>query len=242
MERVELALHDRGPVLLVGLSAILAQVPHERLARRHRQIERLARHGLPLPTAGKRVVPHRARIVPCHLQGLLAGHLIGPHAAAALVIEIKKFRGPTFDADLKAAGHGNGRVPENADGGGHPTMVAPIGTRGKQLGIAGAKLLAYKASMVEETYATENEALGLTRPTHHYNGLALARRRSESGGTCTVFWSRFVRSARIAENGKGAYRGLISKVISRLGPRGGVVTQRSAKPFTPVQFWSWPPF
>src|SRR5262249_44554792 len=26
-----------------------------------------------------------------------------------------------------------------------------------------------------------------------------------------------------------------------LGPRGGVVTQRSAKPFTPVQFWSWPP-
>src|SRR5579863_4882499 len=24
-------------------------------------------------------------------------------------------------------------------------------------------------------------------------------------------------------------------------PRGGVVTQRSAKPFTPVQFWSWPP-
>ena len=27
-----------------------------------------------------------------------------------------------------------------------------------------------------------------------------------------------------------------------MGPRGGVVTQRSAKPFTPVQFWSWPPF
>src|ERR1700733_8536918 len=26
-----------------------------------------------------------------------------------------------------------------------------------------------------------------------------------------------------------------------MGPRGGVVTQRSAKPFTPVQFWSWPP-
>jgi hypothetical protein len=26
-----------------------------------------------------------------------------------------------------------------------------------------------------------------------------------------------------------------------VGPRGGVVTQRSAKPFTPVQFWSWPP-
>lgn len=25
------------------------------------------------------------------------------------------------------------------------------------------------------------------------------------------------------------------------GPRGGVVTQRSAKPCTPVQFWSWPP-
>jgi hypothetical protein len=24
-------------------------------------------------------------------------------------------------------------------------------------------------------------------------------------------------------------------------PRGGVVTQRSAKPCTPVQFWSWPP-
>jgi hypothetical protein len=27
-----------------------------------------------------------------------------------------------------------------------------------------------------------------------------------------------------------------------VGPRGGVVTQRSAKPFTSVQFWSWPPF
>ena len=27
-----------------------------------------------------------------------------------------------------------------------------------------------------------------------------------------------------------------------MGPRGGVVTQRSAKPCTPVQFWSWPPF
>ena len=26
-----------------------------------------------------------------------------------------------------------------------------------------------------------------------------------------------------------------------MGPRGGVVTQRSAKPCTPVQFWSWPP-
>ena len=26
-----------------------------------------------------------------------------------------------------------------------------------------------------------------------------------------------------------------------VGPRGGVVTQRSAKPCTPVQFWSWPP-
>ena len=26
-----------------------------------------------------------------------------------------------------------------------------------------------------------------------------------------------------------------------LGPRGGVVTQRSAKPFTPVQFRTWPP-
>ena len=25
------------------------------------------------------------------------------------------------------------------------------------------------------------------------------------------------------------------------GPYGGVVTQRSAKPCTPVQFWSWPP-
>ena len=28
---------------------------------------------------------------------------------------------------------------------------------------------------------------------------------------------------------------------ARRGPRGGVVTQRSAKPFTPVQFRAWPP-
>src|SRR5262249_21096926 len=71
-----------------------------------------------------------------------------------------------------------------------------------------------------------------------------ADRRFDCGDFCGdlyCFWSRFVRLARIAENGQGAYRGLISKVLSRLGPRGGVVTQRSAKPFTPVQFWSWPP-
>lgn len=29
--------------------------------------------------------------------------------------------------------------------------------------------------------------------------------------------------------------------VLQMGPRGGVVTQRSAKPCTPVQFWSWPP-
>jgi hypothetical protein len=29
--------------------------------------------------------------------------------------------------------------------------------------------------------------------------------------------------------------------IKQLRPRGGVVTQRSAKPFTPVQFRAWPP-
>ena len=29
--------------------------------------------------------------------------------------------------------------------------------------------------------------------------------------------------------------------INKLRPRGGVVTQRSAKPFTPVQFRAWPP-
>src|SRR5579872_2215144 len=31
------------------------------------------------------------------------------------------------------------------------------------------------------------------------------------------------------------------RVFFEMRPRGGVVTQRSAKPFTPVQFWSWPP-
>src|ERR1700742_837614 len=34
---------------------------------------------------------------------------------------------------------------------------------------------------------------------------------------------------------------LIDCIDPPTGPRGGVVTQRSAKPFTPVQFWSWPP-
>jgi hypothetical protein len=29
--------------------------------------------------------------------------------------------------------------------------------------------------------------------------------------------------------------------INHIRPRGGVVTQRSAKPFTPVQFRAWPP-
>ena len=33
-----------------------------------------------------------------------------------------------------------------------------------------------------------------------------------------------------------------SLVIPPVGPRGGVVTQRSAKPCTPVQFRTWPPF
>src|SRR5262249_25781827 len=31
------------------------------------------------------------------------------------------------------------------------------------------------------------------------------------------------------------------KLVVREWPRGGVVTQRSAKPFTPVQFRPWPP-
>ena len=42
--------------------------------------------------------------------------------------------------------------------------------------------------------------------------------------------------------GQVAYRGEAVYECAPVGPRGGVVTQRSAKPFTPVQFWSWPPF
>jgi hypothetical protein len=33
----------------------------------------------------------------------------------------------------------------------------------------------------------------------------------------------------------------LSAAAGKLWPRGGVVTQRSAKPFTPVQFRAWPP-
>ena len=39
----------------------------------------------------------------------------------------------------------------------------------------------------------------------------------------------------VAYPGQGVYE------CAPMGPRGGVVTQRSAKPCTPVQFWSWPP-
>lgn len=53
--------------------------------------------------------------------------------------------------------------------------------------------------------------------------------------------------ARSAGPGKVGRRRLPKRLIPYIappsqGPRGGVVTQRSAKPFTPVQFWSWPPF
>src|SRR5262249_39826592 len=55
------------------------------------------------------------------------------------------------------------------------------------------------------------------------------------------FRPRFVRLARRRRNRKIGLYLLIFQVFPPVGPRGGVVTQRSAKPFTPVQFWSWPP-
>src|SRR5262249_45252501 len=49
-------------------------------------------------------------------------------------------------------------------------------------------------------------------------------------------------SKAVANRGFSAtWRRKIQSRTNLLRPRGGVVTQRSAKPFTPVQFRPWPP-
>src|SRR5689334_16413305 len=58
--------------------------------------------------------------------------------------------------------------------------------------------------------------------------------------------SEMLRNQSFGNRGSSVWEGLPNPLIAdidpaRVGPRGGVVTQRSAKPFTPVQFWSWPP-
>ena len=68
-----------------------------------------------------------------------------------------------------------------------------------------------------------------TRPETEEAGLSPAKTR------LTIETDQLCRGS-VAYRGEGVYE------CAPMGPRGGVVTQRSAKPCTPVQFWSWPPF
>ena len=44
------------------------------------------------------------------------------------------------------------------------------------------------------------------------------------------------------DNNKNRLKSLwVSRFYLKQGPRGGMVTQRIANPFIPVQFWAWPP-
>ena len=60
-----------------------------------------------------------------------------------------------------------------------------------------------------------------------------------SGGVFVA--TAFAKTTQAVPGGLGCLLGVGRIRVPEVGPRGGVVTQRSAKPFTPVQFWSWPP-
>ena len=74
--------------------------------------------------------------------------------------------------------------------------------------------------------------MAISRKRGAYTGLFVGRQR-RSERKCTIAAASFhlVREAPVSAPAELEMR-----------PRGGVVTQRSAKPFTPVQFRAWPPF
>jgi hypothetical protein len=78
--------------------------------------------------------------------------------------------------------------------------------------------------------------------------LSALEKRPEIAETLNACFERMLEQYRIFVVGSGAKGPRLVAYMQEgvyecaaMGPRGGVVTQRSAKPCTPVQFRAWPP-